>query len=460
MIVACSACNTRFRVADEKVGPLGARIRCSRCGQTFQVPPPAAAEPAPPAPEPTPSFLDHNADPAAPPPAGPEVHPPVSTEPTGTGGWPTGVLEVAGGGSGAEPSASVRLTLESDPFAAFVARSGEPAPEPPPMEAGQHDGPGFLGSLPVTDLSALERTGAVPLAPPLPPEADAGLDAGLDDGLSLEDRTPTATPVREGPARWDEPSASQAIAVGPDGFQEVDLAGGAMVPDPGFDPLSDEATREAPLPPAGPEAAERPSAPPVPSPVPDAARERPAAEVTGGRTASARVQPERVRAVAMNVLSLAALLVVTLGIVLWWRGEGVGALLRWPRSGHADLDVGRLSSGVYEGSHGQPVVFVRGVVRATHEPVEGPVSVRVVLERSGKVLGEVTATAGAVARAEDLAAARSPEDLGLLRERLDAGAPRRLEPGPGLPFLAVLPVPDGDLGAIRFRVEPVAARGR
>lgn len=439
MIVACSACNTRFRVADEKIGPLGARIRCSRCSQTFQVPPPEAPEAAPPAPDPTPSFL--------------EPHPPVPTEPTGTGGWPTGVLEAAGGGSRTEPSASVRLTLEADPFAAFAVQSGEPSPVPPPPEAGP-GAPEFMGSLPVTDLSALERTGAVPLAPPLPP------DPGFDDGLSLEDRTPTATPVREGPARWDEPSASQAIEVGADGFQEVDLAAGEMGPDPGFDPLAGEPTREAQLAGAPPEAPERPPAPPAPSSAPDAAKARPVVEVAAGRPVETRLRPERIRAVAMNVLSLAALLVVTLGIVLWWRGEGMGALLRWPRSGHADVDVGRLSSGIYEGSHGQSVVFVRGVVRATHEPVEGPVSVRVVLERGGKRLGDVTARVGAVPRAEELAAARSPEDLEVLRQRLDAAAPTRLEPGTGLPFLAVLPVPEGDLGAIRFRVEPVPARGR
>lgn len=453
MIVACSACNTRFRVADEKIGPLGARIRCSRCGQTFQVPPPPAPEAVAPAlaPEPTPSFLER--------PPAPEGHPPVATEPTGTGGWPTGVLEVAGGASGVEPSASVRLTLESDPFAAFAAQSGEPAPQSAPLE-GDIGGPDFLGSLPVTDLSALERTGAVPLAPSSPP------GPGSEDGLSLEDRTPTAMPVREGPARWDEPSASQAIEVGPDGFQEVDLASGGMGPDPGFDPLAGEPTRESPLIAGPPQGIDRGAAPPEPPPAtdvadaPDAPRERAAADVPAGRAPASRLRPERVRAVAMNVLSLAALLVVTLGIVLWWRGEGMGALLRWPRSGNAGVDVSRISSGVYEGSHGQSVVFVRGVVHATQDPVEGPVLVRVLLERGGKRLGDVTATAGAVPRAEELAAARSPEDLEVLRQRLDAGAPTRLEPGAGLPFLAVLPVPEGDLGAIRFRVEPVPARGR
>jgi predicted Zn finger-like uncharacterized protein len=42
MIVTCPSCRTRFRLATEKVGPDGARIRCSRCGAVF------AARAAPP----------------------------------------------------------------------------------------------------------------------------------------------------------------------------------------------------------------------------------------------------------------------------------------------------------------------------------------------------------------------------------------------------------------------------
>lgn len=37
MIVHCTGCQARFRVPDEKVGPRGARIRCSRCGTLFAV---------------------------------------------------------------------------------------------------------------------------------------------------------------------------------------------------------------------------------------------------------------------------------------------------------------------------------------------------------------------------------------------------------------------------------------
>lgn len=428
MIVACSACHTRFRVADEKVGPLGARVKCSRCGQTFSVAPP-------PPPEPT----------------------EVSTEPTGTGGWPTGALEVAGA-SASDTVSSVGLALEADPFAAFATRSAPAAPPPPPPspKAAASAADGFSGSLPVTDLSDLERTAPAPAAPPLPPEPEQA----ADDGLALEDRTPSATPLREAAARWSDPEASQSIEVGPDGFQEVDLARGEARPDPAFDSMAGEGTNEAPLPPLPPPVETARSAAPAAPPEPEAGPDPAAAAPPSGPAPAVRIAPARIRALAMNVVSLAALLLVTLGIVLWWRGEGMGAILRWPRAGQADLDVGGITSGVYEGSHGQPVVFVRGVVRATHEPVDGPVMVQVFLERRGAVLGGTTATAGSVPSAEDLAEIKSPDDLKALLRRLDSRAPGRIEPGGDLPFLAVMPLPEGDVGAIRFRVEPVPVRRR
>ena len=37
MIVVCSACQARFKVADEKVGPRGAKVRCSKCQTVFVV---------------------------------------------------------------------------------------------------------------------------------------------------------------------------------------------------------------------------------------------------------------------------------------------------------------------------------------------------------------------------------------------------------------------------------------
>jgi predicted Zn finger-like uncharacterized protein len=37
MIVICTRCQARFRVADEKIGPRGAKVRCSKCQTIFVV---------------------------------------------------------------------------------------------------------------------------------------------------------------------------------------------------------------------------------------------------------------------------------------------------------------------------------------------------------------------------------------------------------------------------------------
>jgi predicted Zn finger-like uncharacterized protein len=415
MIVVCSACSARFRVADEKVGPRGARIRCTRCGQTF------AVSPAPP-PSPTP-------DPVAPP-----EPPATASEATGTGGWPTGVLEVPGTPA-ADTGTPLAVSLEGDPFATF---------------AGAAAGSGFLGSRSVTNLSDLERTGAAPIAVPDPVEPGSFREGGL----SLEEGTKAAAPTRDGSPRWDEPDATSAVAVGPDGFQEVDLAAGAAPPDPSFDPLDPEPTPAAPaqrLPPreATPQVVSLGAAPAPPGPPP------------GRSPAPAQPRAPRFRALAMNVLSLAALLIVTVGILVWWRGEGIGSILRWPGSARQrDVEVSQVSSGEYEGARGHPVLFVRGVVRATRAPVEGPVAVRVELVRAGATLGAATGAAGAVPSPEQLAGIASAEDLARMVAALLPTAPARLEPGKDLPFLVVLPRPEGDIGAIRFRVEPVLAPGR
>jgi hypothetical protein len=163
----------------------------------------------------------------------------------------------------------------------------------------------------------------------------------------------------------------------------------------------------------------------------------------------------------MNVLSLAALLIVTAGILVWWRGVGIGSILRWPGSAQQrDVEVGQVSSGEYQGARGRPVLFVRGVVRATRAPVEGPVAVRVELVRAGATVGAATGAAGALPSPEQLAGIASAEDLDRMRAELLASAPARLEPGKDLPFLVILPRPDGDVAAIHFRVEPVLAPGR
>ncbi|MCL2179276.1 MAG: zinc-ribbon domain-containing protein [Proteobacteria bacterium] len=53
MIVKCEQCKTRFRLADERVPPSGARVRCARCRHVFRVHRLAAPQPQPYVPQPS-----------------------------------------------------------------------------------------------------------------------------------------------------------------------------------------------------------------------------------------------------------------------------------------------------------------------------------------------------------------------------------------------------------------------
>src|SRR3954468_10670248 len=37
MVIQCPACQTKFRIADEKVAAGGVQVRCSKCSNTFPV---------------------------------------------------------------------------------------------------------------------------------------------------------------------------------------------------------------------------------------------------------------------------------------------------------------------------------------------------------------------------------------------------------------------------------------
>jgi len=45
MVIECTACHARFKLADDKVKPSGTKVRCSKCKEVFTVMPPAPAPP-------------------------------------------------------------------------------------------------------------------------------------------------------------------------------------------------------------------------------------------------------------------------------------------------------------------------------------------------------------------------------------------------------------------------------
>lgn len=189
MVIECPSCKTKFKLPDEKVGPAGVSVRCSKCATTFAVRPPAAAAmpdktqisaPMPPSPPPsmpatTPS-MSVTQTAVSPPPT--PAAPPAPTPPPDLFATTQSALSQPDGGTPAPGFGGM-----SSAFAAgMAATAGGPAAPPPAPIAGF--GTPFVG---------LEMPGVPPPARADDPstladesatsDAQPGLDPGLRDAL-------------------------------------------------------------------------------------------------------------------------------------------------------------------------------------------------------------------------------------------------------------------------------------
>jgi predicted Zn finger-like uncharacterized protein len=488
MIVTCSQCHARFRVADEKVGPRGAKLRCSRCHTVFLVKREGQAVVAPPAP---------------PPAAFPLPRPGIDLD------LETGVRPVAGAdpfapaGAPAEPYA--RSVASTDPFAAAGgAAFGSvdplgadpfgpvPATEPPPASvAGLGPAVPGLGDpfvaavLPrpdrveprtalVTDLSDLARpapsaSGAPAMGEPGAFHAALASDepAGRESALALEDRTPSPPPAGPPPLPQRPPPLPVPGAAGfagddPLGFgpEQGDEYRGGDFPGAPDEPLVPASAPD-------PMAAEVPAAPSPAAPArvrpPAAARrildQEPDSDAEGRRRKAATA--DRIRAVAVNALALVALVVLSLGLLLMWRGRAPLEAGTLRPSALLDALGGRddapfrtdgVSNGLYERASGAPIFFVRGrVVSRAGAAVRG-VRVSVELLRGAVVLARGEALAGAVPTPEELWSAGDGPELARIARAAETRAPRAIRPGDAVPFLVVIPDRQADLSGATLRV--------
>jgi len=452
MIVACTACQARFRVADEKIGPHGSRARCIRCGTSFVIPPLAAPPPAEPVPAPDFQEVPQAQAPTEPPtPAAAAIPERVPT------GW-TEAFQVAAE-SDPLPPAGPPEPAHDDPFAVVLQQR---TPSPPPIPAVPADPFAGFGGPAVTNLADLERTGVramrgggdatpplgasitvtAPMTPAPTPAIPAPETAG---GLSLEERTPVAAPL---------PPPVAAAPPPPDVLPEWGSAPGGDRIDPM--PLADFEFAPSPVPPAPP---------PLPPPRRGAERStQPSPQRAAGGPAAvpAPVAPApsgaaagpRGRSLAVNALSLAVLLAATAGIVLWWRGDDVARLVRRAGGGGGAVEVLEVTTGTYPAAGGQALLFVRGAVRTRSG---GPVRVRAEMLRDGRVVGIADGLAGATPSPEDLAAVEGPADLERLRAALAERAAAR-SPGAGpIPFHVAFLEPAGAPSTVSFRVDAAPA---
>jgi predicted Zn finger-like uncharacterized protein len=514
MIVICTKCQAKFRVPDEKVGPRGAKVRCSRCETVFVVQPQAASAPATPARGPEldlepatggrparraglgPSPFARSTDvaptwppPTPPPPSAVALAPPF---PASVGDHDPFAASVGDDDPFAAAAAS-SASAGQDPFAAASpAGAAEPSGGDDPFGAAA---PAPRSTLPVTDLSdLLGAASATPPAtppplPPLPPTvgalappapaADPFAPAPLsvdDGGLALEDRL-TPTPVRVKVAASADPleiapehDAAFADPFGAAPGQPFDPGSFEYAADPGAGALA--LASEAPSFEDAPGAA-------APAPAASLAPARAAPAAAAGAATSAAparaVEPplpaeripgqrgSRIRAVLVNAVALAALLLVALAMLVAWRSEGSldvaslrpRAVLRALRGDVATagpFTAVDVRGGVYERARGAPLLFVSGraVSRAAAPVAALADSVEVV--RGPEVIARGEAIAGAVPTPEELHGAADARALAEVAARARARAPARVEPGDAVPFLAAIGDAPGDLDGASLRV--------
>ncbi|HEU4382803.1 MAG TPA: zinc-ribbon domain-containing protein [Anaeromyxobacteraceae bacterium] len=491
MIVTCTSCQSRFRIRDGRIGPKGAKVRCSKCKAVFVVKPgdaaeAAAAEPrdsfalAPPAPDPFAAAAAGPAqadDPFAARPPGDLFA--ASISPASTPEGPPSFDAFAAAPSDSSPGASHLPVTDLSHLAGGIEAAPPPAsftplapPLPPPLAAAPPEAAAESG-VPVTradDLVLEESSRPFHVAPPPLPSAPA-FDFGR--GADLTEPAPADAPgadlsfefgapgmeLSEPPAA--EPVPGLEIGAGSGSFLGgADFAGAGPFPSSGSgDPFG----AGGPLPELGgarPPPIAEPIAPEPQRPAlarPVVAARRKAGAATGGGPLSAPATRRRLQGFLVNAVSLAALLAVAAGLLSWWLG-GSGR----ERASGGPVTPAGVSSGVYEAAGGSPVLFVRGEVRSRGTAPLGRVLVRAEVLVGGEVRASAEGLAGAIPTAEEVAQIETPQDAAQLRARVAARAPPRLEPGGSLPFLVIFDaVPDGFRDAVfRVAAEPLPKTAR
>jgi predicted Zn finger-like uncharacterized protein len=207
MIVICTKCQAKFRVADEKIGPRGAKVRCSKCQTVFLVHPQLGTLPV--------------SDGDARVPTGATPVPPTTARPPAEPASPPARDPFADRDPFAAPPPAADPFASADPFARpapaadpFGGRDPFAAPPPAPQGGPSPDGLGapFVAAVSpratlVTDLSDLMRApGAMP-PPPLPGASAAPPPLPFPPAAPPVD-DPFAAPAAPPPA--DDPFAAPA----------------------------------------------------------------------------------------------------------------------------------------------------------------------------------------------------------------------------------------------------------
>jgi len=459
VVVQCPTCQSKFRIADEKVTDRGVRVRCTSCKNVFQVRKPGAGG-ADQTPGPG-STMDLSALGAA------AVAKSGSTGPVKTGS--TGPVKTGSTGPVKTGSTGpIKAGAAARPSTGPVKPTTGPVrPSTDKVRGAARQEAGAARRLDADDLFGMaELTGDAPLstgldAPAQPPSTPDPAPAaakpasnlpGLDDlDFEIDDRPaqkaarPPPLPELDDP-QPPPPPLDPPLPLADSAADPVPDAEGPMVLDDPFVAIapgaSAAAANDAP-------AEEKPVRTAEPRPRTDPVLRRdPAPAPT---PAEPEIAPARalISSAITGLLGAALAIAVVIASALsddsaaGWFGFGTAA----------DVIPTGVVSGLYDTAGGKPVFFVRGRVENRSNKVRGPVRVTAELVADGASEAKADAIAGTEPTPEDVWSLRSPADAEKLTRTLQtARVDRSIAPGASLPFFALIPDPPADLVKHRLQV--------
>ena len=238
MVVQCPTCQSKFRIADEKVTDRGVRVRCTSCKNVFQVRKPGAAASAEPAPGPG-STIDLSSLDAAQVGSG-QSRPAAPSRPLPASGpsaasRPPGVAARSGNGAARRLDADDLFgmaELTGDAPLGDLAPPSKVSPSPPPPVKAGVSKP--VPSFDDIDLEVDEPLPPVPSRPPSKPiprppskpiPRPPPVEAAAAESQPVAEPPPEAPPPDQGPGADDElgPVKIGAFRPAKDPFEGISL---------------------------------------------------------------------------------------------------------------------------------------------------------------------------------------------------------------------------------------------
>jgi predicted Zn finger-like uncharacterized protein len=490
VVVQCPTCQSKFRIADEKVTDRGVRVRCTSCKNVFQVRKPGASASEPSGPGTTIDLASLGAATLARSGLGGAAKPGAAARPgTGPVKPSTGPVKPSTGPVKPSTGPVKPSTGPLKPSTGPVKPSTGPVkPSTGPVKPSTGPVKPSTGPLrttarpstgPVKPATGPVRAAAARPAAPIQTDDGAARRLDVDDLFGMAELTGDS-PLSAGLDPAVPPAkAAEAPAMGGlnDLELEIETAHKAMQPGIAVDaPLP---PLDPPLPPANgaPEHAgqaaldlplddsidleEVPASPLEPAPASPKSEpiRRPVTKPQQpARPAEPEIAPARALVSSAFTGLLGAALAIIVVIASALSADGTAGWLGFGPA--SEVIATGVVSGLYDTAGGKPVFYIRGRIQNRSDKVRGPVRVTAELLADGAAEAKAETIAGAEPTPEEVWSVRSSADVEKLTRTLQsARVNRKLQPGASLPFFAVIPDPPADLDRhrLQIRVDTVEA---